>query len=368
MRRKNNISKLAFSMHSLLGLISGIFLLLLGLSGSALVFLKEIDHAINADLLTVNPSGKTLALDTLYRKIGKDHPNLSGIAWLNPDARADEAYEFRLYQNDGKLSTYDLGMISIDPYSGKTLREGNLKNMNPSIMYWILQFHWSFQLGIPGLLLATVFGITMLLSSVTGVIIYRKQVWKVLTFRAKFKWTNWRTISSSLHRVVGVWALLFNIIIFFTGFWMNKFSLDTAYWKKQTISCPVNTLSKQSIDHMFWQAKKSMPELMIKNVYFPTQPEKYLKVSGTIKGQSAFFDSGNSISIDPKNGAVVSIVRLAEKGIWEKVEASFFSIHIGGFGGVPIKILYVIVGLLPGLLSITGALLWWRKVRKHKSR
>ncbi|MBB2147500.1 PepSY-associated TM helix domain-containing protein [Pedobacter gandavensis] len=365
MSRKNYISKLAFSMHSLLGLITGLFLLLLGLSGSAIVFLKEIDHAINADLLKVKPSGKTLTLDSLYRKIGEDHPNLSGIAWLNPDAPADEAYEFRCYQNDGKLSTYDLGMISINPYSGKILREGALKNLYPSIMYWILQFHWSFQLGIPGLLLATIFGITMLLSCLTGLIIYRKQVWKVLTFRAKFKWTNWRTISSGLHRVVGVWALLFNIIIFFTGFWMNKFSMDTDYWKKQTIASPLNTLSEQPIDQMLWKAKKSMPDLLIKNVYLPTQAGKYFKVTGTVEGQSAFFDNGNSVAIDPVSGAVVSILRLAEKSIWEKVEATFFSIHVGSFGGLPIKILYVIIGLLPGLLSITGALLWWRKVRKR---
>lgn len=365
MSKRKYLNKLAFAMHSWLGLISGIFLLLLGLSGSALVFLKEIDHTINADLLQVKPSGKVLPLDALYRKIGKDHPNLAGVAWLNPDAGPNEAYEFRLYQNDGKLSTYDLGMISINPYSGETLRIGNLKNLNPSIMYWILQFHWSFQLGIPGLLLATLFGITMLLSSLTGVIIYRKQIWKVLTFRTHLKWTNWRTKSSSLHRLVGVWALLFNVIIFFTGFWMNKFSLDTAYWKKQTISCPPNSLSKQSMDIMLGKAIKSMPELTVKNVYLPTQPEKNFKVSGTIKGQSTLFDNGNSVTIDPSTGEVISIARLAEKSGWEKVEATFFALHVGNFGSVPIKILYVIIGLLPGLLSITGALLWWRKVRKR---
>ncbi|ALL06922.1 hypothetical protein AQ505_16345 [Pedobacter sp. PACM 27299] len=365
MSKGNYISKLAFAMHSWLGLISGTFLLLLGLSGSALVFLKEIDHAINADLLQVKQSGKALSLDTLYRKIGKEHPNLAGIAWLNPDAPANEAYEFRLYQNDGKLSTYDLAMVSINPYSGETLREGKLKNLNPSVMYWILQFHWSFQLGIPGLLLATLFGITMLLSCTTGAIIYRKQLWKVLTFRARLKWTNWRTISSSLHRVLGVWALLFNVIIFFTGFWMNKFALDPGYWKKQTITCPLNSLSKQSIDYMLWKAKKSMPALKIKSVYLPTQPGKSFKVTGTMKDQSAFFDTGNSVSIDPGSGQIISMVHLAEKSVGEKLEATFFSIHAGSFGGVPIKILYVIIGLLPGLLSISGAVLWWRKVKKR---
>lgn len=119
MRKINFTRVLIFSLHSWLGLISGIFLLLLGLSGSALVFLKEIDQMINTELLHVSPAGQALPLDTIYRSIGQQQPNLTGIAWLNPNATTEEAYDFRLYQNDGKISTYDLGMMSIDPDSGK---------------------------------------------------------------------------------------------------------------------------------------------------------------------------------------------------------------------------------------------------------
>lgn len=365
MRKINFTSRLIFSLHSWLGLISGIFLLLLGLSGSALVFLKEIDQMINSELLHVSPEGQVLPLDTIYRKISRQHPHLTGIAWLNPDAATEEAYEFRLYQNDGKISTYDLGMMSINPYSGAVLRDGNLKDFNPSFMHWILQFHWSFQLGLPGLFMATLFGITMLLSILTGLVIYRKYVWKVFTFRVKMKWQNWRTISSDLHRIVGVWALFFNVIIFFTGFWMNKFAFDPGYWKKQTVSAPANKLSAQSADQLFRTARNAMPDLIPHQIYLPTQAEKPFRLSGPLKNQSPFFYNGNSVAVDPGTGLVISMERLTEKGVWEKIEATFFPLHAGTFGGAPVKALYVIIGLLPGLLSITGALLWWRKVKKR---
>ena len=359
------ISRWAFSLHSWLGLISGIFLLLLGLSGSALVFFKEIDHALHQEQLRVHPKGKILSLDVIYRQIGKSHPRLGGIAWLNPTAQTDEAYEFRLYQNDGKLSTYDLGMLSIDPYSGRVLREGNLKDLSTGLMQWLIQFHWSFQLGIPGLLLATVFGITMVLSTFTGLIIYRKQVWKVLCFKTGIKWDNWRTISSGLHRVVGVWAMVFNLLIFFTGFWMNKFSFDPAYWKKQTVSMSLNSLSTKSLDGLMESAKGHMPDLMVEKVYLPTQEHKDFKISGRIEGQSAIFGLPNSVSMDPNSGQMTHLKRLDTMGFWDQLEATVFSLHVGDFGGVTVKILYVILGLLPGLLSITGALLWWRRVRRR---
>lgn len=359
------IRKLAFAMHSWLGLISGVFLLLLGLSGAALVFMKEIDEQINAVRLQVKPTGPALPLDSLYRSITRRHPNLAGIAWLNPDAAPDRAWEFRLYQNDGRLSTYDLGLISINPYAGEVLREGQLRDLNPSLMHWILQFHWSFQLGIPGLLLATIFGISMLLSMMTGLIIYRKFVWRVLLFRAKLKWNNWRTISSSLHRVVGVWTLVFNVVIFFTGFWMNKFSMDPAYWKKQTAAAAQNTLTPHSVDQLLSSASAALPGLMIKNIYLPTQPGKDFRISGMLEGQSPLFHNGNSVSVDPLSGKVRQVQRLEDLGLWAKVECTFMPLHTGSFGNTAVKLFYVMLGLIPGLLSITGALLFFRRRNIH---
>ncbi|WP_233496612.1 PepSY-associated TM helix domain-containing protein [Mucilaginibacter hurinus] len=360
------ITKMAFALHSWLGMVTGIFVLLLGLSGSALVFKDELDHAVNAELLTVKPAGEKLPLDKLYRTICQRRPNLAGIAWLNPDAPADRAYEFRLYQNDGKLSTYDLGIMSIDPYNAKVLRQGNLKDLTTGILHWLVQFHWSFQLGIPGLLLATILGLTMLLSTATGLIIYRKYVWKVLLFRVKFKWRDRWTIWSALHRIVGVWAMVFNIILFFTGFWMNMFSMQPSYWAKQTQKLPENLMAVQSIDSMLSTAKQAFPELLIKNVYLPTQPGKSFRVSGVVKDQLPIYSHGNTVSVDPQNGKVIDVERLAEQPWGGRISATVFPLHTGSFGNVIVKGFYVIIGCTPGLLCVTGAILWWRKRRRRR--
>lgn len=365
------ITKLAFRLHSWLGLISGIFLLLLGLSGSALVFMKEIDQQLNASLLQVDPPVDKLqpnfiSLDSVYRQITARHPNLAGVAWLNPDAGPQEAWAFRLYQNDGKLSTYDLGLININPYTGAILREGRLRDFNPGLMHWILQFHWSFQLGIPGLLLATVFGITMLFSIMTGLVIYRKFVWRVLLFQVPFKWNNWRLASSSLHRIFGVWTLVFNLIIFFTGFWMNLFSMDPAYWKKQMSPAPANTLAEISMDQLLQRAKAAMPGLQIRNVYLPTQPDKDFRISGMLESQLPLFHNPNTVSVDTRTGNVKHVQRLEDLGFWEKVESSFLPLHTGSFGPWPVRAFYVLLGFMPGMLSVSGAVLFWRRKNKFK--
>lgn len=355
---------MAFALHSWLGMVTGIFLLLLGLSGSVLVFKEELDHAFNKELLTVKPSGGERSLDEMYRMICERHPNLAGIAWLNPDAPADRAYEFRLYQNDGKLRTYDLGMMSINPYNGKVLREGNLNELSTGALHWLLQFHWCFQLGIPGLLLATIFGLTMILSAITGLVIYRKYVWKVLLFRVKFKWRSRWMISSALHRSIGVWAMVFNIVLFFTGFWMNMFSMRPAYWVSQTVSAPKSVLAASSIDDMLFTAKQAFPELLVRNIYLPTQPGKNFRISGVLNDQSALFSNGNFVSVDPQNGEVADVQRLTAQPLFDRIAATFFPLHTGSFGNTPVKICYVVLGMLPGMLSVTGAVLWWRKRRR----
>ncbi len=355
------ITRLAYQLHSWLGLISGIFLLLLGMSGSALVFREAIDQKLNKTLLYVEPSAHPLPLDSMYRMISSKYPNLAGIAWVNPDARRDQAYEFRLYQNDGRLSTYDLGLMNINPYTGATLREGRLDALNTGFMHWLIQFHWSFQLGIPGLLLSTIFGITLMLSMLSGMLIYRKFIWRVLTFRAGLKWNNRRTISSGLHRVIGVWTLFFNLIIAFTGFWMNAFSMDPAYWRAQQQPAAANTLAAVPVDKLLEKALKALPGLQLRNVYLPTQPGKDFKISGTLAAQSAIRQNGNSVAVDPRSGMIKHIQRLEQLSFMEKLETSFMPLHTGSFGNLGIKLLYVCLGLMPGILAISGALLFMRR-------
>ena len=362
-----SVKRSLFKLHSWLGLVTGIFLILLGLSGSVLVFKTDLDTFFNHKLLHISPSSSHMqkqSLDLCYDIITSRYPNLDGIAWTNPQAGPTEAYNFRIYFNDTQLMTYDLALISLNPYSGIILREGPARDFMPSFLEWLFQFHFSFQLGMPGAALTAVFGITMLLSLITGAVVYKKMIWKVLTFNIKFNRKNWRTISSDLHRYVGVWALLLNMIIFFTGFWMNLFAFKTKTWENEGVATKPNLMMKESADKMLHQAVSLMPDLVPTYVYLPTQPERKFEVRGYEKGQLQLWGAGNSVKINQQTGEVVQVTRLADRPLGERIEGAFHPLHVGNFGGFAVKILYVIVGLTPGLLSITGFLLWLRRVRK----
>lgn len=369
--KKVPFARTLFRLHSWLGLLTGIFLILLGLSGSVLVFRTELDQYFNRNLLHVSPVTNTATdqvLKRCYENITSRYPNLDGIAWVNPDAGPTDAYNFRIYFNDGRLFTYDLGLISFDPHTGAILREGPSSEFTPSFIEWLFQFHFSFQLGIPGAALTAVFGITMLLSLITGAVVYRKMLWKVICFKIKINRKNWRTISSDLHRIVGVWSLLLNAVIFFTGFWMNLFAFKAKTWENEQVATRRTTLITISPDRMFKQALSGMPDLQPTYVYLPTQPTRKFEVRGYSARQWKIWGSSNSVKIDQQTGELLSINRFSDKPLAERLEATFFPLHVGNFGGIPVKVLYVITGLAPGLLSVTGFLLWWRGVRKPRRK
>lgn len=361
---KPAVQRNIFSVHAWFGLITGMFLLILGITGSILVFREEIHHAMYDHLVVPHVNRSKMPLDSIYRKLATRYEHTRGLALLSNPRAEDHAYEFRVYTSDDKLYTIDLFGVIVDPYTGNILREGFYRDFWSFPTNWIFSFHYSFMLGNPGMFVTAVFGLTMLISIVTGAIVYRKNLWKVLTFRVAVKRKNWRTISSDLHRVVGVWSLVLNVIIFFTGFWLNRFMFEPAGWK---IKPPLENvyLAPYSLDDKLALAYDSIPGLQPTYISFPLKRDGEFSISGTSPDQSASRWIPYHVLFKSEDGTLLNIRKPEEvRGPLAWFNASYFSLHVGSFWGLPTRILYVILGLTPGLLSITGFMLWWRRERR----
>jgi uncharacterized iron-regulated membrane protein len=56
------------------------------------------------------------------------------------------------------------------------------------------------------------------------------------------------------------------------------------------------------------------------------------------------------------------VSRYASPRAGEKIIRWFSYLHFGNFGGWPSKAVWVILGLAPAFLFVTGALMWWNRV------
>ncbi|MEG4325971.1 PepSY-associated TM helix domain-containing protein, partial [Microcoleus sp. herbarium5] len=75
-----NFRKLAFKLHLYLGLVVGIFLAVIALTGSLLVFGPEIERFFNPQLLQVIPQGERIPLENVLHIVEKAYPQNQALS------------------------------------------------------------------------------------------------------------------------------------------------------------------------------------------------------------------------------------------------------------------------------------------------
>ncbi|EHQ26413.1 PepSY-associated TM helix domain-containing protein [Mucilaginibacter paludis] len=358
---KKKLTKIAFKLHGWMGLFAGLFFLLYGITGSMLMFRHQLDRYFNPELHQLKPTAHTIPADQLYRMVLRTHPNLRKLVLHDFPENQQDCYEFMLYKRQQKLTDNYLYYIFVNPYTGQIIREGSYGDVGPSFFRWLYTLHYSLQLGIPGMLLTAIMGIVMLLSLLTGVIVYRKHFWQALRFKAGLNFKNRRTAVSSLHRILGVWSLGFTAVLFFTGFWMLKEYFTPEQWAlpkyQAAYAVPAN------VDSMIMSAKKIVPGFKPIAVNIPTTKGADVLVRGLMPTTGFFLLQGKAsgLSFDAQTGKFKKLSDIDKQSFDQRFETEVYNLHIGSYGGDVIRWFYVILGLLPGILSVSGAILWFRR-------
>src|SRR5947207_2226574 len=98
-------------LHLWVGLTAGIFLVVIAVSGSALVFENEIDRALNRSTSFVTPGARPLPIETLIARVQAARPQ-DQVTGVRIADTPDQAYEFSLRSRQGAM---------VNPYTGDVL-------------------------------------------------------------------------------------------------------------------------------------------------------------------------------------------------------------------------------------------------------
>ena len=338
--------------HSFAGLVAGLFLVLMGISGAILVFQHDIEEYQWKEYTEVE-NYSSLNIDRGISTIQAHYPD-----W---DTRLmhfeeNEALIFNLRKPTERL------FVFVHPSTGEIIKEINELT---TFTRWLLKFHYSFQAGPVGRILVFIIGIIFLFSLLTGLYLYRKNILKTLTFRTPVLNKSRRTFYSSLHRIVGTWALLFNLVLVVTGVFLAWTVAASglnppAAPRTPAVSAPVKKLLKEiEIQH---------PDFSPTYIRLPLNPEGSLVVYGLFDDDPFFYSEFyNKISADYKSGEISGVTRIQEADLQTKLSSTLIPLHFGQYGGIWTKILYCLTGLSGPFLSITGFLIW-RQGKQVKKR
>lgn len=361
------IRRVFFNLHLYLGLTAGLFLVLSGLTGAAIVFREEIEAFTHRELMETEVRDKRVPLQTVLDAVKHAYPQ-------------DKLFSVRLPRTPNQ--TYLLKMngphgllVYADPYSGEVLGEHRQKE---TFIGWVALVHTELLIGERGKTILGVSALLLICMSVTGIILWWPPRGKI-SRGFKIAWSApWKKLIFDIHRALGIYASLFLLIIAVTGTSLvfNKSVAELANFLTASpprlpppLSDPSGAQNiKFSLDDLLRKADRLLPALTTW-VSFPQTPQAPLVVRK--KMPEEFHPNGRSfVYLDQYTGEVLLVENASTAPVGTRLYNTFYPIHIGIMGGLPTRVLQVMVGFSPLVLFATGYIMWRnrRKVKAYKNR
>lgn len=352
--------KRIWKIHSWLGLIAGLALVLIGLTGSVLVFHRDITRTLNPEIVqrTSAADAERLPLSGMIEAVESASPDFWVRGWLlyHGDAARDKVYLTPHADSDAWHIQH------VDPATGHI--SGPPVHLHDTLYGWFVDLHYTFFAEGIGSIITALLALVFILLSLSGLHLYRSFFKTV--FRLRWK-QSWRIFSSDLHKTVGIASLPFNLLFGFTGAYWNIAHV-VEEWSHDHEEPEVWTSYEgrfDRIDELPALAEAQWPAYSLNYVYMPTAEDRQFYVFGQTPESHPFRSRyGSALWFNSANLVLNTKQDVRTAGWWARVVDAFEPLHFGDFGGLISKILWCLAGLAPGMLTLSGSLIWFQRRRQ----
>ena len=113
-------------------------------------------------------------------------------------------------------------------------------------------------------------------------------------------------------------------------------------------------------------ARHAVPGAWVSIVMLSHGPGDPVKITH-MDGGPREYQNSNYVYLDPRNGRIVRVDDVRTRSAGDAVMAWIGPLHFGTFGGgTTVYILWLLLGLSPALLGVSGILMWWNRVAVKK--
>ena len=225
--------------HLWTGLTFGAILLVLGLTGSALSWMHELDAMLNPGLLHVAAprglrAGDALPVDlklveSVRDRLARD-PAYGQPSSLELPVRAGDVFVAMYRSAPAKGAAPSIQALTrqvmVDPADLRVTGErnwGQLGLSRPLLMPTVFHVHRYLVAGEVGKVVVAVTGVSLLITILTGMLLWLPRMtttalWKAVTVRHGGSWSR---LSLQLHRAAGFFSAPFLLVSAFSGVYFN---------------------------------------------------------------------------------------------------------------------------------------------------
>ncbi|HKW33464.1 MAG TPA: PepSY-associated TM helix domain-containing protein [Candidatus Acidoferrum sp.] len=349
-------------LHLWAALLASVFLLLLGATGSFIVYERQIDGVLNRALVAVRPAARPLTLEELFAPLEEAHPGYK-VTEIAFSSQPDRAYEVYLDPRNGAAGI----VMTVDQYSGRELGDARTAS---TFVNSVHQFHTHLLMDKhrdAAKLILGLASIFLLFLSCSGIVLW----WQRKLFRINWR-GNGKRINFDLHNVLGVASSLFLFCFALTGValtWegpvsnlVNRLTHAGPVPGRPPMASPAKGAIALGPDAIVAAARAALPGAEIADLAMepgrPVDARMKFPEDRTPIGRSRVF-------LDPYTGQALSVLSTRTAPLGFKITRMWIrEIHTGDLFGWPTQLLACVASLVLPLLTITGTLIWWNRNRK----
>jgi len=363
-----------FQVHLWLGLILGPILAVVCLTGAMVVFRYELNRVTVNGTAYVTPQAQRLSLDELTARIRANRPadQLSSASW---DGGAGTGFNFWTNSPAGhRIHTF------IDPYTGRIIGQ---EDYHGKWLQWFFELHANLLMGPTGMFLNGFVGLAALVLSVTGLIVWWPGLPRWRSGFAYLRGARWQRQNYDWHKLVGFYSSVAVFIVALTGMYFSfpalfKQTIEAATGTKVATTGPKATTrwtsESPSLETFIAAAERAQPGTRFVSLSFPKKPGDTLSVR-TKEAYDWHRIGLNHVYLEPGTAQVIRSARFSEASTASQAVLLMYPLHFGRFGGrwgttafYGVMVLYILIGLAPVALMVTGLLMYWNRSLSKKFR
>ncbi len=406
-RNRNIVRPFLIYIHRYVGLLLVPFLVIVGLTGSALAFYHELDRWFNPSLLTV-PIPETyeqrVALFdpfALRENIERQEPRAQ-IDWFDLHFEPGQSYRLfllpRINPTTGKNFEIPYNEIYFNPYNNEQMGArtwGEVSLAKENIMSFLYRLHYT--LAFPkhmvmyGTLILGVVALLWFIDSFVGFYLTVPPT-KSQSLQFYYLWQRWKPawkikpsrFNYDLHRANGLWIWPILLVLAWSA---TAFNLKDVY--QPIMSTVLNMRDLDALPKLNQPIEK--PELDWRAAH--RYGQHYIHQAAARYGfevereQSLFLDRQHGayhyrvktdrdlgkdgatvVVLDANTGALILLTLPDTDSIGDVVHRWITWLHTARVFGLPMQIAICITGLIVVILSITGMTIWLRKRKAQQLR
>lgn len=348
----NNVRRLLFNLHLYAALIAGVFIVVLGVTGSILAFEPEIDRLLHRNLYRVTVAGRVLAISETGAAVSHAFPGERIFGYFVP-ASPGVSYQVEMQR----------GLVYVNPYSGAVL---GVQKPGMDFLGYVHQLHLRLLIrgrGDAGKQIVSWAGVAMLFLLLSGVYLWwpYKRVTIARRESAKRFWFD-------VHATAGILSFAFLLLLTITGLAIGFERTTTPLLYKMTASRP-SLPPRTGIaappgarrippDEAIGIARAAVPGATPFYINVPAPREPYFV---RLRYPEDLTPGGRSLAlIDPYTRGVIWAQSSRNAPAGTRLVIANRAIHTGDMLGLPGKTIACLASLMAVAQVLSGLLMWWK--------